>query len=282
MREGHPWRRASLPWLVASGLAVSLTLACGGTKSERIVVTGSSTVAPLMVEIGQRFEERTGVRVDVQTGGSSRGISDARQGLADIGMVSRALTKKEDDLRGFTLARDGVTLIVHRDNPVPELTPEQVVEVFTGAATEWSAVGCADPDACGKITVVSKAEGRSTLEVFLRHFTLISQDIDASVIIGDNEQGIKTVAGSPGAVGYVSIGAAEVSVAAGVPIRMLPLGGVEASTETLRRGEFPLARELNLVTGGEPTGRVLELIELARSSEVHDLVEAMAFVPVDG
>src|SRR5436305_907714 len=81
----------------------------GSGPANRLVLTGSSTVAPLAAEIGKRFEEQhPGVRIDVQTGGSSRGVADARQGLADIGMVSRALNEQEKDLHAFSIARDGV------------------------------------------------------------------------------------------------------------------------------------------------------------------------------
>ena len=59
------------------------------------------------------------------------------------------------------------------------------------------------------ITVVNKAEGRSTLEVFLHYFKLKNVDVKAQVVIGDNEQGVKTVAGNRNAIGYVSIGTAE-------------------------------------------------------------------------
>ena len=90
--------------------------------SGKLVLTGSSTVAPLAGELGKRFESlHPGVRVDVQMGGSSRGIADARQGLADIGMCSRALKETESDLLAFTIARDGICIIVHKKNPVTSL-----------------------------------------------------------------------------------------------------------------------------------------------------------------
>ncbi|WP_256678074.1 substrate-binding domain-containing protein [Fischerella major] len=64
--------------------------------------------------MGKRFEsEHPGVRIDVQSGGSSRGISDARQGVADIGMVSRAFKPEQKDLKAFSIARDGVMMILH-------------------------------------------------------------------------------------------------------------------------------------------------------------------------
>ncbi len=244
--------------------------------SERLVVTGSSTVAPLVAEIGKRFEAREGVRVDVQAGGSSRGVADARQGLADLGMASRALKASESDLSSFAIARDGICLIVHRDNEIVELSDDQVVKLFTGTVKRWSSVGGSDVP----VTVVHKAEGRSTLELFLKHFGLDNRSVRPSVVIGDNEQGIKTVAGQVGAIGYVSIGAAEHARARGVPIRLLPMRGVAATTDNLRQGRFPLSRPLNLVTRGEPGELARRFIDFARSPAVGDLVDELSFVPV--
>ena len=269
---------------VVAGVVLCLGLAgCGQSDAtatpeiQRIVVTGSSTVAPLMAEIAKRFEaEHPQVRVDVQTGGSSRGIADARSGLADLGMASRGLKPEESDLVAFPIAADGICLIVHADNPLRSLTREQIIDVFTGRVENWEAVG----GARAPITVVNKAEGRSTLELFLHHFGLEARDVQPDVVIGDNEQGIKTVAGNPHAIGYVSIGTAAHDAAAGIPIRLLPLDGVEATVAAVREGRFPLSRELNLVAAGEPDGTVRELIDFAQSPAVHDLIEELSFVPL--
>ena len=268
-----------LYWLALPLVLCIATSGCRAAASartqERLVVTGSSTVAPLVAEIGKRFEAREGVRVDVQTGGSSRGIADAQQGLADLGMASRALKAKESELSSFTIALDGICLIVHRDNPIAELSDEQVVALFTGEAARWSAVGGEDLP----VTVVHKAEGRSTLELFLDHFGLDNRRVRPSVVIGDNEQGIKTVAGQVGAVGYVSIGAAEHARGRGVPIRLLPMDGVAATTDNLAQGSFPLSRPLNLVTQGEPDELAQRFIDFAVSPAVRDLVGELSFVP---
>ena len=125
-----------------------------------------------MMEIGKRFESlHPEVRVNVQMGGTSRGIADARKGLADIGMASRDLKADEDDLQRFLIARDGVCLILHSTNPVTELSDEQVVGIYTGQIENWKVVGGTD----APITVVNKAEGRSTLEVFAGYFHLKNQ-----------------------------------------------------------------------------------------------------------
>ena len=244
---------------------------------KKIVLTGASTIAPLATEIGKRFEElHPGVRVDVQTGGSSRGVNDARQGLNDIGMVSRPLKDDEKDLHGFSIAKDGVTIILHKDNPVKSLSDEQVVAIYKGKITNWKEVGGHD----AKITVVNKAEGRSTLELFCQYFKLKNTEIKADSVIGDNEQGIKQVAGNRDAIGYVSIGTAEYDADHGTPIKLLPIDGVEATSENVANGKFPLSRPLLLVTKSPPEGLVKEFIEFAASDKVHDLIREQSFVPL--
>ncbi|MDT8377118.1 MAG: phosphate ABC transporter substrate-binding protein [Mariprofundaceae bacterium] len=244
---------------------------------DRLMLTGSSTIAPLAQEIGKRFEKlNPGVRVDVQTGGSSRGVNDARMKVADIGMASRALKPKEADLTPYTIAKDGISIILHKSNPVAALSNEQIIAIYTGRIRNWREVGGRDKP----ITVVNKAEGRSTLELFLRHFGLKNSQVKAQTVIGDNQQGIKTVAGNPGAIGYVSIGTAEYEASHGVPIRLLPMAGVTATTDHVRDGSFPLSRPLNFVVKGEPGDLARRFIDFARSPKVNDIIKAQYFVPL--
>lgn len=263
----------------AATLALALLAAsCSGERAPRkLLLNGSSTVAPLVLEIAKRFEAaHPGVRIDVQTGGSGRGITDARQGLADLGLVSRALKDDEKDLIAFPIAMDGVCLILHRDNPVSSLTDAQVVSIYRGETTNWKQVGGKD----APITVVHKAEGRSTLELFCHYYRLKNSEIKAHVVIGDNPQGIKTVAGAPDAVGYVSIGTAAFEAGNGTPLKLLPVSGVPADLDAVRNGSFPLSRPLNLVARSVPQGLAKEFLDYARSSAVHDLVREQCFVPI--
>lgn len=245
--------------------------------SGKLTITGSSTVAPLVAEIAKRFEKlNPEVRIDVQTGGSSRGIGDARSGLADLGMASRDLKSDETDIKGHSIARDGVGIIVNAANPVQSLTDAQIIDIYLGKITNWKDVGGNDI----AMTVVNKAEGRSTLELFAQHYKLKNSDIKASVIIGDNQQGIKTVAGNPGAIGYVSIGTAEFEAGQGTTVKLLPLGTVAATVANVQNATFPLSRPLILVTKSEPIGLQKAFIEFARSKDVHDLVKEQFFVPL--
>lgn len=275
---------------ILSPLFVSLVLCLGlqsCTKSpsasnaqsaqtqSKLVLTGSSTIAPLAAEMAKRYEaEHAGVRIDVQSGGSSRGVADARQGVADIGMVSRKLKETEKDLQAMTIAKDGVSIILHKENSVSSLSDQQIIDIYTKKITNWKEVGGQD----APITVVNKAEGRSTLELFAQYFKLEPKDIKADVVIGDNEQGIKTVAGNPNAIGYVSIGSAEYDATHGGTIKLLPVKGVAASIANVANEKFPISRPLNLVTKTTPTGLQKDFIDFARSSKVQDIVKQQYFV----
>ena len=244
--------------------------------SLRLTITGSSTVAPVVAEIAKRYEAtHPGTRIDVQAGGSSRGVSDVRQGVSQIGMVSRDLNPSETDLKAFPIARDGICLIVNRVNPIQKLDDAQVVDIYLGRIKNWSALGGKN----SPIVVVSKAEGRSTLELFMHYFKLKAPEIKPDVIIGENQQAIKVVAGNPNAIGYVSIGAAEYEALHGAAIKLLPVNGKEPSVAAVATADFPITRPLNLVTKGRQSQIVTDFIAFARSAKVNDLIRAQYFVP---
>lgn len=263
--------------LLAS-LAINIPIfAASEMQANKLVLTGSSTVAPLMEEIGKAFEAKhPGVHVDVQSGGSGRGINDARSQAVDIGMVSRALKDDEKDLTAYKIALDGVCIILNQKNSVKVLSDKQVVDIYTGKITNWKDAGGKD----APITVINKAEGRSTLELFCHYYKIKNEDIKASVVIGENEQGIKTVAGNPNAIGYVSIGTAEYDASGGVAIKLLATNGVPASIENVKNGIFPLARPLNLVTKTAANGLVKQLIDFAQSKDVWSIIKELYFVPI--
>jgi phosphate transport system substrate-binding protein len=270
--------------LAAIGLLAAVATGCGPPAPStdafgdgRLTLSGSSTIAPLVSEIGKRFEAaHPGVRVDVQTGGSSRGVADTRRGTVQIGMVSRSLDPSEGDLTATRIAMDGVAMIVHASNPVAQLSDRQIVDIYSGTVTNWSAVG----GASAPITVVNKAEGRSTLELFASHFKIDRKAITAHVVIGENLHGVRTVAADPNAIGYVSVGTAEFERKNGVPIKLLPMNGVAPTTATVRDGRFPLSRPLNLVTAGQRSPLTEAFVTMATSAAVNDLVEGQFFVPV--
>lgn len=190
-------------------------------------------------------------------------------------MVSRSLSAAEQDLTGHVIALDGVGVMLNSANQVTSLTKDQLIRIYTGVITNWSDVGGSE----GKITVVNKAEGRSTLELFLGYTGLKTPQIKAHIIIGDNEQGIKTVAGNPRAIGYVSIGSAEFAESSGVKVKLLSAEKVKATTTNIANRSYPLSRPLLLVTKKDASPLAQAFIEFAKSEKVHDIIKAQFFVP---
>ena len=245
-----------------------------------LTLTGSSTVAPVATEIARRFEaEHPDVRVNVQAGGSSRGIADAERGTADIGMSSRALYDDEaTKLDGHAIARDGVGIIVHADNPVTSFTAAEVVDLFTGRIDNWRALGGEDRP----VTVIHKSAGRATRAVFLDRLGLDAAAIEADSIVGSNQQGMLAVAGQRGAIGYVSIGHAEQEIAGGVDLRLAALDGIAPNHANVTGGAWPISRPLVLVTPrGELSGLERAFIDFARSPAARDLIAGFGYVPSD-
>jgi len=248
-----------------------------GLKQQKLIITGASTIAPLVSELGKRFEKQhPGTRIDVHTGGSARGLADASQGLSDIGMVSEALTEKDQKgMQVFLIGRDGISIIVHADNPLDKIVSKQVVAVYTGKIKNWKDLGSKD----APITLVHKAEGRSTQTLFLDYFGIDNKAVKADVVIGDDQQGIKTVAGNPNSIGYVSIGSTEQSIKQGVKVKLLILDGVKATSANVEDGSFPWKRSLNLVTKGQPTELTKQFIDFTQAQENYDIFRKENFVP---
>jgi phosphate transport system substrate-binding protein len=167
-------------------------------------------------------------------------------------------------------------MIVNANNPLTAITKDQVVGVYSGATATWKDLGWEDH----AITVVSKEEGRSTLELFQQHFGLKDKIMANAVIIGPNGQAITTVAGNPYAIAYVSIGSAAVAESQGTAIRRLALDGVVASVENVANGTYPLMRPLNLVSKGPPAGRAKEFVDFILSPDGQAIVRREDFVPV--
>lgn len=277
MNKSIGWR-AALLFLLSTLMLNSVSRAESSVSlpTSRLQLTGSSTMAPLMVEVAKRFQAlHPGIQIDVQMGGSGRGVSDARLGKADIGMVSRALGETEHDLYAMPIARDGVTVIVHKDNPVNALSDRQLLDVYTGKIANWRQLGGRD----APLRVLASTQTGASAELFSHYLKLPYEQIEAQERIGPNAERIAAVAADPHAIIWVSVGEAERKARMGVPIKLLAVGGIAATSKNVRSGNYPISRPLSLVTRGTPTGAARAFIEFCVSSQVTDLVLAFDFVP---
>ena len=279
-------KRKRLGTLTAVSLAAVLMLVfvsvgCGGSTSGEggdgldgnLTISGSTTVLPIAQEAADMFmDENLGATVNVQGGGSSVGISNVAEGVVDIGNASRGLKEEEEDLGlvDHEIALDVITVIVHPDAPVDDLTGEQVMGIFTGAITNWSEVG--GPDQA--IVVVIRDEASGTREIFDEK--ALDKEPPVAGAIECNSNGIvrQTVSSTPFSIGYISLGYLDGSVKA------VMYDGVEASAETAVDGTYPLSRYLHMFTKGEPTGIVEAFIDFVLSDDFQNEVVAKEYIPI--
>lgn len=274
MRSSFPWRIIFILLLCSAwpALAAERAAAIGG----HLTLAGSTTMTPLMSEIAQRFQKlHPAVQIEVRQGGSGRGVSALRSGDADIGMVSRTLLDSERDLYATSIARDGVALIVHKDNPVQALSDQQLRDIYRGKLNNWRQLGGRD---ASLHALAASAVGGST-ELITQYLQLPSDQIVAARRIDPNAERMAAIVADPNAIIWLSLGEAERSAAAGKAIKMLTVGGVVASSRNLRNGAYPIARPLNLVTRQAPSGLASSFIAFCVSSQITDLVQAFGFVP---
>jgi phosphate transport system substrate-binding protein len=261
--------------LLMPPLAAAQTSSGKGAPPRSLVVSGSSTIFPLMTDIVRRFERLDpGVSIEVRSGGSGRGISDLRAGISDIAMVSRQLSDNERDLFAFPLCRDGAAIVVHRSNTLKELSSRQLSEILTGRISDWKQLG-ARP---GAIKLVWRTETQAIPELILQHLKLEPEQVRSHITIFENADAIAFVANDRNAITLAALGVAERSTKFGVAIKVLAYEGVPSSARAVRDHTYLLSRPLSLVTRSTPTGLQKRLIDYAASSAVTDLHEKNGFV----
>ncbi|MEL7646167.1 MAG: phosphate ABC transporter substrate-binding protein [Anaerolineaceae bacterium] len=259
-------------------LVASLLLsACGATGADTTLsITGSTTVQPLAEKLAESFMSASpDVQIDVQGGGSSVGVKAAGEGTSDIGMASRVVKDEEltqfPNLRVHVIARDGIAVVVHPDNPVNDLSLDQIRDIFSGKIVNWNEVG--GPDAA--ITVAAREEGSGTRDAFME--LVMGKDaliLDNAVLQSSNGAIRTVVATTPNAIAFLSFGYLDESTKA------LSIGGAAATEENASSGDYPVVRPLNLLTNGEPEGLVKSFLDFVLSAEGQALVREEGYIPV--
>jgi phosphate transport system substrate-binding protein len=230
--------------------------ALAGGLAGQLQLAGSTTVQPLAEKLGEAFMAKNpGVKVEVQGGGSSVGVTSAGEGTVDIGNASREVKASEletfSNLQIFTIAYDGIAVVTNPGTQLPTLSEDQVRAIFGGEITNFSEVG--GPDAT--IIVVSREEGSGTRAAF-EELVMTYKDAagesqtvpitEKALLQQSNGQVRTTVASTPNSIGYLSFGFLDASVS-GVPI-----DGVVPAVENVANGSYPIVRPLNMLTNSTP------------------------------
>ncbi len=271
---------------VFSVLAVTVLLAlslggCGsGGLSGTLKLSGSTTVLPLAQEAAdQLMDENKDLKITVQGGGSSVGITQVSEGVVEIGNSSRDLKPEEQSL-GLVdnkIALDIIVAIVNPDSvKVDNLSMDQLKGIFLGTYTDWSQVG----GEAGPIKVIIRDEASGTREMFDEKVLGSKKDAPVKPVSGAeeaNSSGVlrQKVASMKGAIGYISKGYVDNSV------KELKLDGAEPTTENAVSKKYALSRYLHMFTKGEPTGLAASYIDYVLSDDFQQNVVAKEYIPIE-
>ena len=243
--------------------------------SGQLVISGSDTLEPVVVDMAKRFmAAHNGVKVVVRGGGSGKGVSDARSGGASIGMVSRALTSQESvDLRAFTVAYDGICFVTSKKNHVQSLTPAQLEGIFTGKISNWKDVGGSNLP----ITPVIRDRLSSSNKVVAEFLGVRDSDLKGTVV-NDAEVAMRNASVDPKVIVFVSSGDAFHDKLGGLPINLLAISGKKANMKAIAQNSYPITRPLSLVTKGEPSPLAKAFIGYCQSPAAAASIRAHSFI----
>lgn len=272
-------------------LSVGVLAGCGAkeesseaTQTEsgsKIVLVGSTSVDPLAQKLAEAYKvSNPGVEIEIQAVGSSAGIKAAIDGSASIGMSSREL-KEEEIAEGVTphvICKDGIAVAINPENPVQNLTKEQVQKIFLGEIKNWKEVGGNDEE----IIVVSRESGSGTRGAF-EEILKIEKEVEGKKISGLVENALQAegtgavkanVASKSNAIGYVSLGYIDET------IKTVQVDGVDATAENILSGTYPVARPFVLVTKGDVSEIDQAFLDFVMSSEGQAEVEKDGYIKV--
>ena len=246
------------------------TAAAGGTVS----TDGSTSMEKVIGALGESFmEANSGTTFTYNPTGSGSGIQAVSEGRCDIGLSSRALKddEKASGLKETTLALDGIAIIVNPQNPVKDLTLEQIAKIYTGEITNWKDVGGNDTE----IVLIGREAGSGTRDGFesisgTKDKCQYRQELTST---GDV---ITTVGSNPDAIGYASLASVKDTVKA------LTVGGVAPSEATVKDGSYVVQRPFVLVTkdGTKLSDGAQKFFDYITSDAASQIISKAGAVPV--
>ena len=265
----------------SSAAASSTSAAAGSTASStaaalsgNVATGGSTSMKNVIAALTEGFAEvEPGVTVSYEPPGSGAGITGATDKTLDIGLSSRALKDDEKaDVDGTTIALDGIAIIVNNASKVEDLTVDQLKQMFTGEITNWSEVGGDD----GEIVLIGREAGSGTRDGFesivdVKDSCKYAQELTATGAV------ISAVEANPLAIGYASLSAV------GDTVKMVTVGGVECSEETVKDGSYEVQRPFVFVTNKSVTlsEQAQAFFDFATSADAADLIRTAGAVPVN-
>jgi phosphate binding protein len=244
----------------------------GGSNQQTINIAGSTSVQPVAEKLAEAYmQEHPNVKITVQGGGSAVGLSSVNQGTAQIGTYSSKLAANDSEgINQTEIAKDGIAIIVNKDNTLKGLTEDQVASIFLGNVTNWNQVGGSDAN----ITVITREDGSGTRDAITK-LVLNKQNITTSAIVQSSTGAlIQAVQGDPNAIGYASLADLNDNVTA------LTINGVTPSATTVSNGKYVIQRPFLFLTKGPATGATKDFIDWVLSPAGQKIVQEEGAVPI--
>lgn len=240
----------------------------------KLTFAGSTTVQPLIGELGQIYHQRyPEVVLDIAAGGSVVGIQAVHDGTVDIGMASRALKAEEAEaINQYQIAVDVIAIIVHADNPVTDLSFEELKGIYSGEITNWDQIGGEPLEIVPVIRETTSGTRGAFDEIVLDKGEPSGPNMVTAITAGDVAA---TVSRDPAAVGYVGFGNLDENVA------LVSIDGVLPSKQTANDGSYPILRPLLLLTSPFSQPLADHFIQFVLSDEVQRQVEEFGWIPVN-
>lgn len=264
---------------------VAATAPASSGERQTIRISGSTTVLPVVQKAADQYMA-THANADIQVsgGGSGVGIQSVGAKTVDIGMSSREVTademKKYPSFVIIPVARDGIAVIVNPSNTIPYITLDQIRDIYLGKITKWTEISGADvPGTNNQIVVIGRDSASGTRSYFDE--SILAKKTPVKQMLEKNSNGavLQTIAQTPGAIGYVSIGFVSADVKA-LPVWYNADRIIAPSLENVRDGSYPVSRELYVITNGEPSGLAGNFIRYMLSDEGQKIVAEEGYVTV--
>lgn len=247
--------------------------------SATVRVKGSDTMLILNRQWAEAYmKKHSGVSVYVEGGGSATGIQALVEGKADICASSRTLRPEEVSLLAgryqtigisFLVAKDALSIYLHPDNPVKDLTLKQIKEIFSGKVTNWSEVGGKDET----ILVLTRSPNSGTYLYFQEHLLEEEPYGKTAQIQATTASIVETIRQNPNAIGYGGIGY-------GPDLTHCRVNGIAPSEEAARYNLYPVTRYLYFYTVNKPQGAAKNFIDWVLSAEGQRVVKEAGYIPL--
>ena len=205
-----------------------------------VATDGSTSMEKVIGALSEAFmANNADTTVTYNPTGSGSGITAVQEGTCDIGLSSRALKDEEKaaGLKETVLAYDGIAIIVHPDNPVSDLSIEQIAQLYTGEITNWKDVGGNDAE----VVLIGREAASGTRDGF-ESITGTKDKCQYRQELTSTGDVITAVSQNPDAIGYASLASIKDSVKA------LNVDGVTPSEDTVKDGSYKVQRPFVLVT----------------------------------